>query len=856
MSNSVFTTLQGLLTSDAGKHALALARDTFPGPIQSVLNDYMNGITLTLGDVAVLKVDPSTGQLSVSAQDGQASIDLQASASGATLTVTSTQYTDAKVVLTFTQLAAGVKLELAATMGATLQWPLQALWPAMLNWTPANEIVFANGALDLLVQPDNSVVFTGQGSILYDKQAFSQAAIHVQHTAGATGVMLGVVVDQWSPGSIWAPLSALTFDHSALVVSTLASDSGSLASLGLLKAADVPALQADFTIAPGFLFFSSVQLSGKLAPIARFMGNVSQLDLFGSYGSGNGALQLQAVLKNSFSAQDNSVFQFDGFNLAWDVAGPGKNTPDSTITASASGTFHPDASTVIAVSLAGTLIPSEGDLSLTFSLQNWNQPFGLATVDILDLQGGVTIGAAAGGATLSFGGDVKLQNPASPQYEFEVGFEVEVLDFEVPNGIVLWTKADQLPMTLSNVLDAAFALDFSQQAFKQAGEPALGDVVAFLDELISIKQFTAWFVEGASLQKIGEHGPFAAGFGLQAQFALLGQEDVQVSLTLAEKASASAGFSGYIEMQEAITWGSVFALSGWDEQSGQPSAQGPAFAIAATKDGIVVPGVNQGQPVRFYASLYLKFLDVVTEHLYAMATSGNQFEIDYAVQEGSAAGGAGTWGGDTIVFKLDPSARQLSAAFSFNFGWQGIAFGGITLWGVTLVPQISLPNLSVAAGLSLSASTQALVAMGYFDFDVFGLSLHLGSSDSPYSLFNVNVSSVIADLKDVAAQVLAAIKKELAGLLQDALKTLDAFLGWAKGQLQNFVNGLQQVAQILKDQFQQVETALVNLLKGLGAAAAEVQHVMVALGYAVDQVESWVGDAFGCAVKQASNLLP
>ncbi|WP_426113385.1 hypothetical protein [Massilia sp. PWRC2] len=49
--------------------------------------------------------------------------------------------------------------------------------------------------------------------------------------------------------------------------------------------------------------------------------------------------------------------------------------------------------------------------------------------------------------------------------------------------------------------------------------------------------------------------------------------------------------------------------------------------------------------------------------------------------------------------------------------------------------------------------------------------------------------------------------------------------------------------------------ALANLLKGLGAAAAEVQSALVAIGYTLAQVKDWVGAAFGCAVNQASNLL-
>jgi len=854
MSNSIFSTLQGLLQSGAGKKVLQLAKDQFPGPIQAVLNDYLNGICLQLGPYATLLVDPSTRQLTLQAETGQADLALQATADGATLTLTSTQYLDAQVVLSFSPVDGGVKLELAADMGATLQWQLQLLWPRLLAWSPANQMQFANGKLDLVVGPDLSIVFNGQGSMLYGHRDFLNAALSVQHTPEATGVLLGVVAQAWSPGSLWAPLSVLTFDDSGLVVSTLPGKSGSLATLGLLSADAVPALKADFDTIPGVLFFTSLQLKDKLAAVAQFLGDVSQLDLFASYASADGAVALKAVLNDGFSAKNNGVFRFDGFALDWDISGSG-NQANATITASAAGQFCPDANTTLDLGLSGQIVPSEGDLVLTLTIQNWNQPFGLSTVLIEELEAGVKIGAMAAGVTLDFGGDIKLSNPTSQQYEFEVGFEIEVADFEVPNGIAIWTKADQAPMTLSNVLDAAFALDFSPQAFRQAGEPEIADVVEIIDDLVSVVQFDAWFVEGASLQKIGTLGPFPPGFGLQAQLTLLQQADVQVSVTLEEKARPEAGFSGSIDVRQPVVWGSVFHLSGWDPASGQPSKQGPAFAIAATPAGIVVPGVNGGQPVRLYASLYLSFLDVVAEHLYALATTGNRFEIDYAVQNGSPAGGCGTWSGDSIRFMLDPSAYQLSAAFSFDFGWKNVQFGGIKLWGVTVVPALTLPDFGLAAGLSVAASTRQLTVAGYFDFDLLGLKLTLGSSTSPYTILSVNVSGVVTRLEDIATQALETIKDEAASLLQDALHTLDAFLAWAKQQWRKLLNDLQALARILKNQFGQVEAALVNLLKGLGAAAADVQQAMVALGYALEQVVEWVGAAFGCAIKQASNLL-
>jgi hypothetical protein len=849
MSDTIFPTLQGLLHTESGNQVLQLAQTQFTGPIQSALSDYLNGLTLQLGPDASLNVNPSTGQLSLQAREGSANLALQATTTGATITLSSAQYPDAQVVLTFTETDDGVQLTLSASMGDTLQWPLQNLWPQLLNWTPANQMTFAKGQLSLGYAAQ-ALTFSGQGSMLYDNQRFLSAALCVQHAKGQTGVMLGAVVAQWSPGSLWPPLSSLVFDNSGLVVSTLDGQSGSLESLGLLSAEQVPAIAADFDIAPGFVLFTSLQLSGTLKAIANFMGNVTQLDLFASY-SKSGDKSLQAVLRNRFSAMANNVFEFDSFSLGWQDPGSG----GSTITASADGTFHPDAKSAIALSLSGSIVPSQGDLSLIIALKNWVQPFGLETVTIVELQAGVTVGAAAGGVTLVAGGDLKLQNPDSPQYEFEVGFAVEVVDFEVPNGIALWTQADQAPMSVSNIIDAAFALDVSPAALKREGEPVVAEVVQFLDTLISVKQFTFWFVQGAQIQKIGDHGPFPAGFGVEAQFALLGQEDVNLSATLAESGDAKAGFSGYIQLSRAVEWGSIFTLSGWDPTTRKPTSQGPQLAIAATPDGIVVPNVNNGEPIRFFSSLYLKFIDLVEDHLYALATTDNRFQLDYAVQNGQPAGHCGVWSGDSITFMLNPQAAELAASFGFNFGWKDLTWGGITLWGVTLVPTLALPNFSIAAGLGFAASLTRLTVNGNFNFSLLGLNLNLGSPSQPYTLFDVNVAGVVSSLGDVAGHLLDEVKQEASKLIEAMLGDLDAFMAWAKDQWRNLVNGLQLIGQILKDQFKQLGEALAKALQALGALAAEVQQVLVALGYLLEDVAKWVGDLFGCPMTKAANKL-
>ncbi|MEI8633328.1 hypothetical protein P4S72_17250 [Vibrio sp. PP-XX7] len=182
MNNSIYDTLKNLKTDDGKKQSLALAADTFPGPIQTVINDYLNGVTIPLGSSAQLTVNPSSKTLDLKAEIDNAKLNIQPTSDGATITLSSTEYKDAQVILTFKKVTDGVDFSLSATMGDSLQWQLKSLWPQLLDWTPANQISLSKGQLSLS-DANEEIDFTGQGAVLFDNKDFLNGAVRVLYKA-------------------------------------------------------------------------------------------------------------------------------------------------------------------------------------------------------------------------------------------------------------------------------------------------------------------------------------------------------------------------------------------------------------------------------------------------------------------------------------------------------------------------------------------------------------------------------------------------------------------------------------------------------------------------------------------------
>jgi len=850
MSSIVDTLRQNIASSAEGK-TLTLAENTFSGLFEEILTDYLEGITIPLGSAASLTVKPADKTLVVTAHIEGADLEVEGTPDSAKVTVTATggSMSGASIVLEFTRSGSGVAMSLDATMGDSLTWQLGDLWPSLFDWSPAKELALAKGELKL--ETGEAIDFTGSGSVLYSGTTIANGVVRVLRKDSTTGVLLGAVVTSWSPGTIWPPLKVLTFQSSGLIASTLPeTKSGSIVGLGLIPGGQVPALDGDYEIKPGVSFFSSLELKGPIATIGAFFGT-STMNLFASYARSDGSLDLQAELKADLTAYGREIFKFDGVTLDW--KDPGRE--GGTITATAKGSFYPNPSQPIDISFSGSVVPSEGDLEVSLSLSNWVHPFGIETLTIEQATASLVAGAQAEGITVVFGGEIKLQNPNKPQDEFELGLAAEIADFETPTGVAFWMDAQYEEMDLADAISAAFAVDVSPTHLRQEGEPELADMVQVIDDLIKIKSFTFWCVEGASLQKIGDHGPFAPGFGLQSEFELFSQEDVAVSVVLAEK-GANPGYSGSVDFKQTIKWGSVLEISGWDPTNKQKLDRGPLLAISATKGGKVVQGINGGKPVYFYVDAHMSLLDLISGGLYGLITPEGLFQFTMAVRVGTSVGGAGAWGGDSVTLAVDPHKFAFTAGFQFDFGWHDIHWPTITLWGIPLIPAGKLPDFDVSTGLSLSATAQTLLVKGWFDFDFMDLSLSWGTSSVPETLIDVDLSKGISSIGALASELLSKLGDIVGDLIEAILDDVGKFLAWIGKQLDKFVDAAVAVAKILAKQFGKVGKEIFDALKDLGVGAAAILEIMIDdLGYAAEEVEQWLSDTFGCPVTRASNML-
>ena len=253
--------IKSTLENNISNNALALASDIFPGPIQSAINNYLNGVTIPIG---------SAGSLTVSGSGANLVLNMtpvvfkgSATANQATLEVSGTgQYSDASIDVQFANNNGQVSIDMNATMGQNLAWNIADLWPSLFNNAPFNQVVFSKGALALTT--NGSIKFTGTGSLSYASTPLANGALVVlynssapavqgrrrrkrnavegdpvapgtpdaQDGSGGLGLLIGVVVPSWSPGSIWKPLNDVTFEQSGLLFSSLPeTDSATLGDL-------------------------------------------------------------------------------------------------------------------------------------------------------------------------------------------------------------------------------------------------------------------------------------------------------------------------------------------------------------------------------------------------------------------------------------------------------------------------------------------------------------------------------------------------------------------------------------------------------------------------------------------------
>lgn len=843
MSIDIKSTLQNNINSN---NALALAADIFPGPIQTAINSYLNGITIPLGSAGSLSVSKSGANLALNMSP--VAFTGTASADQATLKIAGTdQYADAFIEAKFTNKNGAVAIDMNATMGQNLQWNMGSLWPSLFNSAPFNQVGFAKGTLALTT--NGSVKFTGTGTITYNSASFANGALVVLYKNGTQGLMMGVVVANWSPGSIWAPLRDVTFKQSGLLFSSMSADnSATLGDLGLINASQVPSIvDGKFKITPGVTFFTTLELKGFLGPLALFLGNNTTLALYANQDP-SGKLTLMA----KFGSEDFSpgaLFQFDGFELDWVIA----STSSYDLVASANGLFYPpDGSSPdgIGLSLAATIKPAGGDIDLSLSVNDWVHPFGYDKLTVKEFEIDISLGATSQGSTIGIMGDFQftVTQKGGGTKSFEFGVAGEITDFTTVTGVAFLLKADSpgQKITLGDMMQAITSVEVYDIP-----------VIEVIDEILQIGELAFAVVESDSL-RIGDR-TFNQGFTLNADFDILNQENVVIDVEVTGK-GVDEEFSGQAEMKQPVEFSKILTLCAYNGTTKQPDCtKGPQIAVSSK--GVVVPGVNNDQPVYFYASCYVQLFDIVRQSLYGIATTDGMFKFAQSVSAGTKAGDNGVWAGQEIWVGVDPKNYGFTAGFDFNFGWKNQSIGPLTVFGVDLIPAINLPDFSISAGLGVNVDGKALTfeLLGEFSFSFLGIDLNFGGPGDLKSIFSINLGSAPETLAAIRAKIWQWLLDNIKSLLEGVLNVLDKFVAWVEDVGKQIGLAAAKIADILADTFNQTAQAIADVLKDIGYAASEVYNALVSVGkFALSEIEKVVDDLYttakNCAVDTAGKL--
>jgi hypothetical protein len=835
------------LTDNIKNEGLNLASGLFPGVIQTAIDYYLNGVTIPIGSGGSLTVS-GTG-VNLQLEMSPVAFEGEATANGATLQISGTgDYADAYIKVTFTKVSdSQVSIELDATMGDNLSWKLSDLWPGLLDMAPFNEVNFEKGQLTLTIDENNTIDFNGSGDLYYKSEMLAAGAIKIIYNGETTGtpdkskisVLAGVVVESWSPGSIWSPLNDVTFKQSGLLFSSLPeATSATLTSLNLFNDSDVPSIvTGDFDVKEGVTFFTTLELDNFLAPLVNLIGKNQTLALYANSDLDNNLTLIAKYGASGFKPSSDAIFEFEGFELEWDIV-VGKSYD---LTAAASGKFYPPDGSEdgIELTLSGTIKPEEGDISVTLTIGDWVHPFGYDHLTVKEFYASVVMGAQAGGVTIQAGGD--FQFTTDDQNTFEFGVAAEITDFEVVTGIAFLLK-DTSPgqeITIGDLINGITSIDTSSI-------PGID----FINTILTVKNVDFAVVEGASLH-IGDK-VFNQGFTANADFDVLEQTEIIIDVEITGSGTDEK-FSGLAQMVEAVKIGEIFTLSGYDNVKKIPDlTKGPMIAVAS--DGIVVKGVNNDQPVYFYANGYIKVLDVIEDYLYGIATKDGLFEFTLSVQEGVQVGNSGTWGGYTVSAGLNPETYSFHTSFDFNFGWKNVSIGPLSVFGVQLIPEVSLPNFSISAGLGVFADGKNMTfeLMGELTFDFLGINFEYGSYNNMKTIFKIDLSQALTSLSDIKDAIWSWLLNNIAGLLADAFDQLSKFVDWVKQNMEKLFLDAKQVAEIIYKEFTKITDDIANALKDIGYAASQVYDALVnGLNVLASEAEKIVDSIFDAAKKCA-----
>jgi len=856
------TDIKKTLTDNIKGGSLKLASGLFPGVIATAMEYYLNGVTIPIGSAGSFKVTGSGAALQL--EMSPVAFEGTATADEAKLKVKGTgDYADACVLVTFTKLSSSeVAIELDATMGDKLSWRLSDLWPGLLDHAPFNEVTFEKGQLYLKIDKDRNIDFGGTGDLYYRSEKLAAGAIRIVYNGEATGepddakvcVLAGAVVAEWSPGSIWAPLKDVKFKQSGLLFSSLPEASAeTLTGLKLFGDGEVPSIvTGDFEVKNGITFFTTLELDNLLKPLVSLIGENQTLALYANSDLKDKLTLMAKYGSSKFKPGSDAIFEFQDFGLEWDMEGS-----DYEIIASANGKFYPPDGSEggIGLTLSSTIKPSDGSIQLMLSLGDWVHPFGYSRLTVKEFYSAVALAATSGGVSVQLGGDFMFTTDDNKDFEF--GVAGEVLNFDAVTGIAFLLKKtnDKNDLSIGDLINGITSVD-------TGSVPGMD----FINDIIRIKYVDFAVVEGNSLH-IGTK-EFKKGFTAHASFDVLQQTQILLDVEITHTNSKQS-FKGMAKMEKAVKIGDVFTLAAWDNEKRSPDlTKGPIIAVASDgmkidmiAEHLVRRDLNADKEVYFYASGYLKVLDVIEEHLYGIATTDGLFEFSMKVTEGIQVGDSGTWGGYAITAGLNPETYSCKCSFEFNFGWKNVSIGPLTVFGVDLIPKIDLPNFSIAAGLGIvvDGSKGRFLLEGKFLFDLLGIHIAYGSEDEFKTIFEIDISKAITSLSGLKDTVWEWLKDNIADLFASAFNALSEFVDWVKKNAVAFALEVAKIAEAIYNGFKQTAEEIANILKGIGYAASEIFNALVdGLNVALDEAEKIVDTVFEtlkqCAVDTAGAL--
>lgn len=856
------TDIKKTLADNIKNEGLKLAKGVFPGVIETAMEYYLNGVTIPIGSAGSFKVTGSGAELQL--EMSPVAFEGTATANEAKLKVKGTgDYADAYIMVTFTKLSANeVSIALDATMGDKLSWKLSDLWPGRLDHAPFNEVRFEKGQLSLKINADKKIDFGGTGDLYYKSDKLAAGAIRVVYNGKATGgsddakvgVLAGAVVAEWSPGSIWAPLKDVKFKQSGLLFSSLPEASAeTLTDLKLFGDGTVPSIvTGDFEVTSGITFFTTLELDNLLKPLVSLIGENQTLALYANSDLKDKLTLMAKYGASKFKPGTDAIFEFEDFELEWDMEGS-----DYEIIASANGKFYPPDGSEggIGLTLSSTIKPADGSIQLMLSIGDWVHPFGYSRLTVKEFYSAVALAATSGGVSVQLGGDFMFTTDDNKNFEF--GVAGEVLNFDAITGIAFLLKKsnDKNDLSIGDLINGITSVDTSVV-------PGMD----FINDIIRIKYVDFAVVEGNSLH-IGNK-VFKKGFTAHASFDVLQQTQVLLDVEVAQTGSKQS-FKGLAKMEKAVHIGDVFTLSAWNNEKKSPDlTRGPIIAVASDgmkidviAEHLVRRDLNADKEVYFYASGYLKVLDLIEEHLYGIATTDGMFEFSLKVTEGIQVGDSGTWGGYAITAGLNPDTYSCKCSFEFNFGWKNVSIGPLTVFGVDLIPNIPLPDFRIAAGLGiLIEGNKGLFRLeGKFLFDLLGIHFAYGSEDEFKTIFEIDLSKAVTSLSGLKDMVWEWLKDNIADLFASVFNALSEFVDWVKKNAIAFALEVAKIAEAIYNGFKQTAEEIANILKGIGYAASEIFNALVdGLNVAVAEAEKIVDTVFEtlkqCAVDTAGAL--